>query len=68
LKELGKERLENWKIVGERQRLVPERVKVWEKMKADEKRRLDAISSKEENSRLDAAHLTQTFQEIKLGA
>jgi hypothetical protein len=40
LKALGKERLEGWKIEGERQMIVPERVKIQEAMKRKEEERL----------------------------
>lgn len=47
LKELGKESLPDWKITSSRQRIVPERVRRWEKMMRDEKARLEAIKSDE---------------------
>ena len=65
LMELGKERWKGWKIVGKRERLVPERVRVQERMKAEERRRLDAIVEKSGDGH------TQTSQiphEIRLGA
>jgi hypothetical protein len=46
LRELGKERLEGWKIISERGRVVPEREKIQAKMKQDENRRLEAIKAK----------------------
>ena len=45
LKELGKDHLEGWKITGEREAVIPERLKVQNKMKEDELRRLKAASS-----------------------
>lgn len=46
---LGKERLEGWKITAERQRLVPERVKVWEKMKREEEERLRKLEQSKDS-------------------
>ncbi|KAF2707389.1 hypothetical protein K504DRAFT_458829 [Pleomassaria siparia CBS 279.74] len=43
LKALGKESLEGWKIEGERQMLVPARVKVQEEMKKREEERLKKL-------------------------
>ncbi|KAJ4365665.1 hypothetical protein N0V83_008285 [Neocucurbitaria cava] len=40
LKALGKERLDGWKIQGERQGIVPERVRIQEEMKRKEEERL----------------------------
>jgi len=40
LRALGKERLSGWKIQGERERIVPERMKAQEQMRLDEIRRL----------------------------
>ena len=40
LKSLGVDRLKGWKITAEREKIVPERVKRWEKMKTEEERRL----------------------------
>lgn len=40
LRALGRERLDGWKITGERQRIVPERVKLQEEMKRKEEERL----------------------------
>ncbi|PVI06904.1 hypothetical protein DM02DRAFT_378315 [Periconia macrospinosa] len=40
LKALGKERLEGWEIKGERQGIVPERVRIQEEMKRKEEERL----------------------------
>ncbi|CAI6338793.1 unnamed protein product [Periconia digitata] len=41
LRALGRERLEGWKIEGEREGIVPERVRVQEEMKRREKERLE---------------------------
>lgn len=68
LRELGKEKLENWEIVGQRQRLVPERERIQAKMKEDEKKRLAAITERDGNTHSDATHLPQIPNEIKLGA
>lgn len=40
MRALGKERLEDWKILGERQRVVPERVKIQQALKKQEEERL----------------------------
>lgn len=40
LQALGKDRLEGWKIEAERQMIVPERLKIQEKMKREEEERL----------------------------
>ena len=40
LRDLGKERLEGWKIAQPRQRIVPERIRVQERMKREEEERL----------------------------
>jgi len=45
LKELGKRSLKGWKITEERQRVVPERVRIQEAMKARELERLKAIAA-----------------------
>ena len=44
LRALGKDRLDGWKIQGERQRLVPERVRVQEEMKKKEAERLKKLN------------------------
>jgi len=43
LKALGKEKLEGWKIQGERQQVVPERVRIQEEMKRKEEERLKKL-------------------------
>jgi hypothetical protein len=48
LKELGKDRLRGWNIVGDREKVVPERLKVQNKMKEEERKGLTA--SGHENS------------------
>ena len=47
LQELGKERLRGWKITGTRDAVIPERLKVQNKMKEDELRRLAEAREKE---------------------
>jgi hypothetical protein len=63
-RELGKERLEGWRIRGEREGLVPERVRVQERMREEEKRRLQELA-KEGEGPLGATHMAH---EIELGA
>ena len=48
LKALGKERLEGWRIKGERQRLVPERVRLQMEMKRKEEERLKKLEQSAE--------------------
>ncbi|KAF9700937.1 hypothetical protein EKO04_000847 [Ascochyta lentis] len=43
LRALGKDRLAGWKIESERQRIVPERVKIQERMKREEEERLKKL-------------------------
>jgi hypothetical protein len=43
LKALGKERLEEWGIKAERQKVVPERVRIQEEMKKKEEERLKML-------------------------
>ncbi|KAJ5689929.1 hypothetical protein N7462_004321 [Penicillium macrosclerotiorum] len=45
LQDLGKDRLQDWKIQGERAPVIPERLKIQEKMKEQELERLKASSS-----------------------
>ena len=45
LRALGKERLDGWKIQGERQRIVPERVRVQMEMKRKEEERLNRLKA-----------------------
>ena len=40
MRDVGKERLEGWKIAQPRQRIVPERIRVQERMKREEEERL----------------------------
>lgn len=49
LRALGKERLEGWKIEAERQRIVPERVKIQERMKREEEERLRKLKESKES-------------------
>ena len=49
LRALGKERLEGWKITAERQRIVPERVKIQERMKREEEERLKKLQESKES-------------------
>ncbi|KAF2459077.1 hypothetical protein BDY21DRAFT_339699 [Lineolata rhizophorae] len=56
LKALGKDNLEGWAITGERQNLVPERVRIQEKMKRGEEERLEAMRSKLKTSPMVAAN------------
>ena len=45
LRELGKSRLEGWKIQGARDRIVPERVRVQERMKREELERMKGLQT-----------------------
>ncbi|OCL08421.1 hypothetical protein AOQ84DRAFT_40665 [Glonium stellatum] len=45
LRELGKTRLEGWKIQGPRDRIVPERVRVQERMKREELERMKGLQT-----------------------
>lgn len=47
MKALGKERLEGWSIKGERQRIVPERVRIQQEMKRKEEERLRRLKEAE---------------------
>jgi hypothetical protein len=47
---LGKERLEGWKITGERQKVVPERVRIQEEMKKKEEERLRKLQQGQSQS------------------
>ena len=47
LKELGKQRLTGWKIAGTRDVVVPERLKVQNKMKEEELQRLAELKQRE---------------------
>lgn len=49
LRALSKERLEGWKIEAERQRIVPERVKIQERMKREEEERLRKLKESKES-------------------
>ncbi|KAF2260981.1 hypothetical protein CC78DRAFT_570847 [Lojkania enalia] len=49
MRALGKERLGGWKVLGERQRIVPERVRIQQEMKRKEEERLRALKEKEGN-------------------
>jgi len=46
LKELGKERLQGWRIKGEREGVVPERLKIQNKWLEEEKARLAQLNEK----------------------
>jgi hypothetical protein len=43
---LGMQRLQNWKIQGERQRVVPERVRIQQEMKRKEEERLRKLAER----------------------
>jgi len=47
LRELGKERLEGWKIVGGREAVVPERLKIQAKWKEEELQRLSRVKEQD---------------------
>ncbi|KAF1362398.1 hypothetical protein EJ07DRAFT_107613 [Lizonia empirigonia] len=49
LRALGKERLGGWKIEAERQMIVPERVKIQERMKREEEERLRKLKDSKES-------------------
>lgn len=48
LRALGKNRLEGWKIAAHRQRIVPERIKIQERMKREEEERLRKLQEGKE--------------------
>jgi hypothetical protein len=58
LKKLGKERLEGWKIQGERQRVVPERVRIQQRMKEEELKRLGKAGEKVETQPVQQTGVT----------
>lgn len=49
IKEIGAENLKGWKISGEREKLVPERVRIQEQMKKEEQQRLQEQTSPSSN-------------------
>ncbi|KAF2629893.1 hypothetical protein BU25DRAFT_484957 [Macroventuria anomochaeta] len=49
LRALGRDRLEGWKIAAERQRIVPERVKIQERMRREEEERLRKLQESKES-------------------
>ena len=55
LRALGKERLPGWKATGPREQVVPERVRVWEKMKLEEAKRLEELKAREGQAVASAA-------------
>lgn len=59
MKVLGKERLEGWKIVGERQRIVPARVRIQQEMKRKEEERLRQLKEKEGGGEATKAEVAQ---------
>jgi len=52
LRALGRHKLEGWKIAAERQRIVPERVKVQERMKREEEARLKKLQEQKEGMKV----------------
>ncbi|KAH6637702.1 hypothetical protein C7974DRAFT_355486 [Boeremia exigua] len=58
LRALGKDKLKGWKITAERQRIVPERVKVQERMKTEEEGRLRKL--RENGTSVDGAKQVPT--------
>ncbi|KAK0711040.1 hypothetical protein B0H67DRAFT_601884 [Lasiosphaeris hirsuta] len=55
LKALGKDRLDDWKIAGPRERVVPERIRIQERMKREEEERLAALKKAEVSQQISAA-------------
>lgn len=49
LRALGRDRLDGWKIQAERQTIVPERVKIQERMKREEEERLSKMQDSKED-------------------
>jgi hypothetical protein len=55
LRALGKDRLPGWKITAPRESVVPERIRIQEKMKQEELARLEALKAKEGQQAVSAA-------------
>jgi hypothetical protein len=63
LKALGKERLEGWEIKADRQKVVPERVRIQEEMKRKEEERLRRLE--EQGKGMEASASASASAQVK---